>query len=129
MVYYRTDVLEAAGLKPPKTWDEYLAVAKAVNGKDMNGDGKPDYGSCIAKKRNAQSLLVHHRVAGSMIQAKGTSQGAFFNTEDMTPLVDNEAFRKALDIPTRRPRSTARRTRSTSTSATRAACSPPAAAR
>ena len=25
------------------------------NGKDMNGDGKPDFGSCIAKKRNAQA--------------------------------------------------------------------------
>jgi multiple sugar transport system substrate-binding protein len=33
-----------------------------------------------------------------MTQARGTSQGAFFNTADMTPLVDNEAFRKALDF-------------------------------
>ena len=30
MVYYRTDVLEAAGLKPPKTWDDYLAVAEGL---------------------------------------------------------------------------------------------------
>ena len=30
MLYYRTDVLEAAGKKPPTTWDEYLDVAKAV---------------------------------------------------------------------------------------------------
>ena len=98
MMYYRTDVLEAAGLKPPTTWDEYLAVAKAVNGKDMNGDGTPDYGSCIAKKRNAQSYWFVTDVAGSMTQSKGTSQGAFFNTADMKPLVDNEAFRKALDF-------------------------------
>ena len=55
MVYYRTDVLKEPGLQPPKTWDDYLAIAKAANGKDMNGDGKPDFGSCIAKKRNAQS--------------------------------------------------------------------------
>ena len=33
-----------------------------------------------------------------MTQSKGTSQGTFFNTKDMTPLVDNEAFRKALDF-------------------------------
>ena len=98
MMYYRTDVLEAAGLKPPTTWDDYLAVAKAVNGKDMNGDGTPDFGSCIAKKRNAQSYWFVTDVVGSMTQSKGTSQGAFFNTEDMTPLVDNEAFRKALDF-------------------------------
>ena len=55
MLYYRTDVFEKAGLKPPTTWDEYLDVAKALNGKDFNGDGTKGYGSCIAKKRNAQS--------------------------------------------------------------------------
>ena len=33
-----------------------------------------------------------------MIQSKGTSQGAFFDTEDMKPLVNNEAFGKALDF-------------------------------
>ena len=98
MMYYRKDVLDAAGLKPPTTWDEYLEVAKAVNGKDMNGDGTPDFGSCIAKKRNAQSYWFVTDVVGSMTQSKGTSQGTFFNTKDMTPLVDNEAFRKALDF-------------------------------
>ena len=29
MVYYRKDVLEEAGLQPPKTWEDYLDVAKA----------------------------------------------------------------------------------------------------
>jgi len=98
MMYYRKDVLDAAGLKPPTTWDEYLAVAKAVNGKDMNGDGTPDFGSCIAKKRNAQSYWFVTDVVGSMTQSKGTSQGTFFNTKDMKPLVNNDAFRKALDF-------------------------------
>ncbi|HET7717883.1 MAG TPA: extracellular solute-binding protein, partial [Bauldia sp.] len=77
---------------------EYLAVAKALHGKDMNGDGTPDFGSCIAKKRNAQSYWFVTDVVGSMTQSKGTSQGAFFDTDDMTPLVDNEAFRKALEF-------------------------------
>ena len=62
----------------------------------MNGDGTPDFGSCIAKKRNAQSYWFVTDVAGSMTQAIGTSEGAFFNTADMKPLVNNEAFRKAL---------------------------------
>jgi multiple sugar transport system substrate-binding protein len=98
MLYYRTDVLEKAGLKPPTTWEEYLAVAKAVHGQDFNGDGTPDYGSCIAKKRNAQSYWFVTDVVSSMTQSKGTSQGTFFNTADMKPLVDNEAFRKALQF-------------------------------
>lgn len=98
MMYYRKDLLEEAGLEVPTTWDEYLAVAKALHGKDMNGDGTPDFGSCIGKKRNAQSYWFVTDVVGSMTQSKGTSQGTFFNTEDMTPLVDNEAFRKALEF-------------------------------
>jgi len=98
MMYYRKDLLEAAGLAVPTTWDEYLAVAKALHGKDMNGDGNPDFGSCIAKKRNAQSYWFVTDVVGSLTQSKGTSQGTFFNTKDMSPLVNNEAFRKALDF-------------------------------
>ncbi len=37
-------------------------------------------------------------VAAGFLQSQGTAQGAFFNTEDMSPLVNNEAFGKALDI-------------------------------
>jgi multiple sugar transport system substrate-binding protein len=98
MMYYRKDLLEAAGLEIPKTWDDYLAVAEALHGQDMNGDGAPDFGSCIAKKRNAQSYWFVTDVVGSMVQSKGTSQGAFFDTADMTPLVDNAGFRAALDF-------------------------------
>ena len=85
-------------MAPPKTWDDYLAIADHFNGKDLNGDGKADYGSCISKKRNAQAYWFISSVAGSFIQSQGTSQGAFFDTETMTPLIDNEGFRKALQI-------------------------------
>jgi multiple sugar transport system substrate-binding protein len=98
MVYYRTDLFQKAGLQPPKTWDEYLADAKQFQGKDLNGDGKPDYGSCISKKRNAQAYWWIYSIAGAYIQTKGTNQGVFFNTDDMKPLVQNEAFAKALDV-------------------------------
>src|SRR5262249_31923621 len=76
MAYYRIDVLKDAGLEPPKTWDDYLAIAKALNGKDMNGDGKPDYGSCISKKRGAQAYWFIYSIAGGFLQNQGTGQGA-----------------------------------------------------
>jgi multiple sugar transport system substrate-binding protein len=98
MIYYRTDLFEAAGLKPPETWEDYVAAAKALHGKDMNGDGTPDYGSCIAKARNQQSYWFITSVAGGFIQSKGTSQGVFFDVRDMKPLVNNEGFAKALDL-------------------------------
>ena len=68
MAYYRTDLLKEAGMEPPKTWDDYLAIAEHFNGKDLNGDGKADYGSCIAKKRNAQIYWFITSIAGNFLQ-------------------------------------------------------------
>jgi multiple sugar transport system substrate-binding protein len=93
MVYYRSDLIK----NPPKTWDEYLAIAQANNGKDLNGDGKPDYGSCIAKKKGQQSFWWIISVAGGLLQAKGTGEGAFFDTTNMNPLWNNDALKKALE--------------------------------
>jgi multiple sugar transport system substrate-binding protein len=98
MVYYRTDVLKDLGMNAPKTWDDYLAIAKAANGKDMNGDGNADYGSCIAKKKGEQGYWWISSIASGFIQSKGTSQGGFFDAETMKPLVNNEGFIRALDI-------------------------------
>lgn len=98
MGYYRTDLLEEAGLEPPRTWEEYLSIAETFHGQDLNGDGDPDYGSCISKKRGAQAYWFIHSIASSMLQSQGTSQGVFFDTETMEPLINNEAFARALDI-------------------------------
>jgi multiple sugar transport system substrate-binding protein len=99
MVYYRTDVAKDLGLGAPQTWDDYLAFAKAANGKDLNGDGQPDYGSCIAKKRKAQSYWMVTSVASAWLQSQGTGSGGFFNPDDMKPLYgDNEGFKAALEV-------------------------------
>jgi multiple sugar transport system substrate-binding protein len=98
MVYYRKDVLEKAGLQPPKTWDEYIEVASKIHGQDMNGDGQADYGSCIFKKRNAQSYFAIQTVAASYVQTQGTAQGFHFDNATMKPIVNNEAWKKAFEV-------------------------------
>ena len=98
MGYYRTDLLEAEGMSPPETWEDYVEIAAFFHGKDLNGDGDPDYGSCISKKRGAQAYWFIHSIGSALIQSQGTSEGAFFDTETMEPLVNNEAFAAALDI-------------------------------
>lgn len=98
MVYYRTDVLEAAGLQPPRTWDEYVAVAEAINGVDMNGDGEGDYGSCIGKARAEQAYWFITSIAAGALQTQGTSQGGFFDNETFEPLINNAAFIRALEL-------------------------------
>ncbi len=98
MVYYRKDILDKAGLKPPKTWDDYLKVAAAIHGQDMNGDGTPDYGSCIFKKRNAQSYFAVQTVAAGAVQSKGTAEGLYFDTKTMKPKINNEAWKAAFEL-------------------------------
>lgn len=98
MVYYRSDLLARDGLKPPATWADYLAIAQRYQGKDLSGDGKPGYGSCIAMKRSAQSYWMFLSVAAPYLQSQGTSQGAFFDPRNMNPLMDNDAAAAALDV-------------------------------
>src|SRR5690242_6257099 len=98
MVYYRTDLLQKDGLQPPQTWDDYISIAQHFQGKDLNGDGKADYGSCLAMKRSAQSYWMYSSIASAFIQSQGTKQGAFFDTSNMEPLHNNPAAAKALGI-------------------------------
>ncbi len=93
MVYYRSDLIDS----PPTTWDEYLQIASEWHGKDLNDDGEPDYGSCIAKKVGQQSFWWIISVAGGLLQNQGTEQGAFFNADSLDPLLNNAAFAKALE--------------------------------
>ena len=98
MVYYRKDVLEKNKIAPPKTWEDYIAAAKAINGQDMNGDGKPDYGSCIFKKRNAQSYFAIQTIAAPIVQTMGTAQGFHFDNATMKPIVNNAGWKKAFEL-------------------------------
>jgi multiple sugar transport system substrate-binding protein len=97
MVYYRTDLLDQDGVSPPATWDEYLEIARQYHGQDLDGDGSPDYGSCLPKARAGVGTWHFNGVFTSFVQTEGTSQGAFFG-DNMTPLVNNEAMGAALDF-------------------------------
>lgn len=98
MMYYRTDLFAEAGLEPPKTWDDYLAAAETFDGQDLNGDGTPDYGSCISKARAQQAYWWIFTIASPYLQSQGTPQGVFFDLETFDPLVNNAAFKRALEV-------------------------------
>ncbi len=99
MVYYRKDIFDKNGDKPPETWDDYIALAQKYQGKVMSSDGKPGYGSCISMKRGAQGFQMFPSIALAFFQSKGTGQGGFFDTSNMQPLFGpNEGMAKALDI-------------------------------
>ncbi len=64
----------------------------------MNGDGQPDYGSCIFKKRNKQGYFAVQTIAAPFVQTMGTAQGFHFDGATMKPVVNNDAWKKALEI-------------------------------
>ena len=130
MVYYRKDILDKDGLKPPATWDDYLTIAQKYNGQDLNGDGQPDYGSCIAKKKGAQSYWWIISVAGGLLQSQGHQPGRVLRHHGHDPAVrsergDDQGPRDLRQDGRVRPAGRAQPW----TSAARAACSRPVAAR
>ena len=90
----------------PATWRQFVEFAEAAHGKDLNGDGVPDYGACFAKGAGG-ARYTHFSVFGPLwaivaphVQTKGTSTGAFFDSESLEPLMAKspEAFNDALDL-------------------------------
>ncbi len=86
LLYYRKDLLEAAGLEPPKTVDELLAAAKALN--------KPGEVAGIAL-RGLRGQGLNMYIFTGFLRAFG---GNFFRDfpNDMTPVLNSpEAIRAA----------------------------------
>jgi multiple sugar transport system substrate-binding protein len=52
ILFYRKDLFQQAGLKPPTTWGQYLAAAKKLNSGDVAGN------SMIAKSGDVSMFLV-----------------------------------------------------------------------
>ena len=115
-MFYRKDVLSdpkwqaeykkanATDLpNPPTTIDEMLAVAKFFKGKDWAGDGRPDdHNSFVTSiTRGNQAFWYAYSwfsAYGVMPTDKSPAAGIFiFNPEDMTPLVNNPGYVKAIE--------------------------------
>ena len=60
------------------------------NGQDLNGDGQPDYGSCIAKKKGAQSYWWIISIAGRPAPGQGHGRGRVLRHDQHEPAVRPE---------------------------------------
>ena len=93
LLIYRKDLAQKLGLKPPKTWADLVANAKALT-LDTNGDGKIDiYGISIPGDNLFINILL-----GELIKANG---GILFdkqNRPQMTakPMLETLAFIREL---------------------------------
>ncbi|MFN8631898.1 MAG: sugar ABC transporter substrate-binding protein [Chloroflexota bacterium] len=90
VLYYRSDLLDAAGVAVPKTWDELLAAAKAI-AKDSNGDGKADKNAYAVRPNTFHFSQFLFQNGGSILNADNTK--AAFNSPEGVAALD---FTKSL---------------------------------
>src|SRR5688572_856290 len=82
LLIYRKDLADKAGLKPPKTWNDLLANAKALT-QSSKGDGKIDiYGISIP----GDNLFINI-ILGELIKANG---GALFDKNNKPLMTDKK---------------------------------------
>jgi hypothetical protein len=47
MLFYRKDLLALVGEGVPSTWEQVLAISRKLRERDVDTDGKPEYGMCF----------------------------------------------------------------------------------
>lgn len=82
-ILYRKDLFDAAGLKPPTTWDEFVKVAQALT-VDTNADGQIDrWGFGMIGTANGSGgsrfVPVMHTFGGSELTKDGDTYTAGFD--------------------------------------------------
>jgi len=97
MVYYRKDLLAKDNLKPPATWDDYITNRQEVPGPGPQRRRPARLRLVHRAEEGRPELLVDHLHRGRAAPEPGHNQGRL-NTKDMSPLVNNDAFAKALDM-------------------------------
>lgn len=87
LLAYRKDILDAAGVQPPKTWNDMLTVAKAVHTSETAG----------AVMRAAPGQGFNMFVFPMIMRAFG---GEFFANypDDLTPAIDSPENLEALEL-------------------------------
>lgn len=96
---YRKDLVEDVGLPTPRSWDDVALILDYYEGKDIDGDGVPDYyGNCFSTAENDIADKMFWAIASSFLQTMGTSQGTFFDPETMDPKSNSAEFIKVLEV-------------------------------
>jgi len=121
ILYYRRDILSDPKWQeefkketgkdmpiPPKTWDEVYDVANFFNGKDWNGDEKPDYGITMHLKVGGQGFFHFMSFSAPYVVSPAPGDDPkkvtryhnvyWFDPETMEPLVNTPGHVEALKM-------------------------------
>jgi len=91
MLFYNREYLEKTGFEPPVTWEDWEKIVKSLYARDLDDDGKVEYGTALVAKPNCHDIpaTFHNRFS-----ALG---GEWFD-EEMKPGFNNEVGLRALNM-------------------------------
>ncbi len=110
VMYYRRDLLadpqhQAAfrkkygyALAVPKTWAQFRDVAEYFNGKDLNGDGVPDYGLILPLKVGNQGMFHFMSLSAPFVIGPDNPKLYWFDPQTMKPLLESPGHVQALKV-------------------------------
>jgi len=98
--YYRADLLEKLGRRPPQTWAEYHALAELLSDRDnlaeaAGPDDRPWYGAIEPLGTGWAGTMLLARAAPYASHRENYS--TVFNVDTMEPLIDGPPFVRALE--------------------------------
>ncbi|MEV7005917.1 ABC transporter substrate-binding protein [Streptosporangium sp. NPDC051022] len=88
LLYYRKDLLDKAGLRPPRTWEELRTEARQLSGRS----GKHDIGGYAGQFLAYEGLIVNFAEA---VQSAG---GEIRSSDDGTVTMDADKAKTGLDL-------------------------------
>eukprot|EP00979_Chaetoceros_neogracilis_P007810 scaffold1680_cov144-Chaetoceros_neogracile.AAC.2 len=86
------------GLPTPRSWDDVHTILKYYDGKDINGDGVPDFGNCFSTAEDDIAGTMFWAIASSFLQTRGTAQGTYFDPKTMEPISSSPKFIEVLEV-------------------------------
>jgi multiple sugar transport system substrate-binding protein len=86
MLYYRKDLLEELGAKPPETWDELIDSAKK-----LTSDGKAKFGF-LWQAKQAEVLVC------DLVSFIGSNDGSILKSDGKTVAIADEAATEAVQL-------------------------------
>lgn len=97
LCYFRRDVLEQNGLKPPQTWQEYFQIADRLRDLPAPSDGGAPAVSAVAEPLGTEGRRAVF-LARAAAYAKHPDNFSFlFNMRSMRPLIAQQGFVRALE--------------------------------
>lgn len=107
-LYYRKDIFEdranqtkflkkyGYNLDVPKTWKQYIDIAKFFNGWDWDNDGKVEHGNAGLRIKGDVSLLQFFAFAGAYSKCP-KDKSYYFDKDTMKARIANDGFVRSLE--------------------------------